>query len=219
MRLIFTIAVFVSALASGLDAQNRSITIQDGNGNVRSAAVDANKNLGVVLPAETTKVLGTIRITGNVGAVFDAATGAAPPANGVAIIGIGSGATGGLMRHGIICDTPFDIAQTAGEQLLAGVSGRKIYICSMNLVTATAQNIAIVSGTGTVCATGTTRVSGSSGGSTAATGWNLAANGGIVLGAGANGGKVAETLNAADNLCLLQSGSGQISGGGMVAIF
>jgi hypothetical protein len=48
------------------------------------------------------------------------------------------------------------------------------------------------------------------GGASAATGWNLAANGGLVLPAA--GKKYATTDTDADNVCLLQSGSGQISG-------
>ena len=106
----------------------------------------------------------------------------------------------------------FGINQTAGAQLITGVSAKRIYICSFNLVTATAQNIAVVAGTGTVCATTTVGVPGLTGGATAATGWNLAANGGLTFG---NGGHVlAQTTVNADNLCLLQSGAGQVSGGG-----
>lgn len=99
------------------------------------------------------------------------------------------------------------INQTAGTQLATGVAAERIYICSINVVSATAQNIAVVSGTGTVCATG---IAGVIGGSTAATGWNLAANGGVVHGNGA--AAVANTKVNADNLCLLQSGAGQVSG-------
>ena len=45
------------------------------------------------------------------------------------------------------------------------------------------RNVAVVEGTGSVCATGTAGVSGF-GGATAATGWNFAGNGGIALGNG-----------------------------------
>ena len=99
------------------------------------------------------------------------------------------------------------ISQTTGTQLLTGTAGLRTYVCSIHLVTATTQNIALVSGTGTVCATS---LGSMAGGTTAATGWNLAANGGLVLGNG--GATVAKSDTDADNVCLLQSSTGQISG-------
>jgi hypothetical protein len=106
--------------------------------------------------------------------------------------------------------TFISISLTANTQLISGTSAKKIYICSIHLIAAASTNVAIVEGTGTVCATGIAGVGGM-GGSTAATGWNFAANGGIVLG---NGGYAigAEGTNA-DNLCLLVSAANQISGG------
>ena len=73
------------------------------------------------------------------------------------------------------------INQTANTQLVAGTASKKIYICSIHVVVAAATNVALVEGTGTVCATGTAGVSGF-GGATAATGWNFVANGGIASG-------------------------------------
>jgi hypothetical protein len=99
------------------------------------------------------------------------------------------------------------ISQTASAQLVTGTSAKKIYICSINLVTAAANNVAMVEGTGTVCATG---IAGMAGGTTAATGWNFAANGGLTQGNGM-GSIMAEATNA-DNLCLLQSAAVQLSG-------
>jgi hypothetical protein len=102
------------------------------------------------------------------------------------------------------------INQTANAQLVAGTASKKIYICSIHVVVAVATNAAVVEGTGSVCATGTAGVSGF-GGATAATGWNFAANGGIALGNG-DAAVGAEGTNA-DNLCLFNSGAGQVSGG------
>jgi hypothetical protein len=102
------------------------------------------------------------------------------------------------------------INQTANAQLAAGTASKKIYICSIHVVVAAATNVALVEGTGSVCATGTAGVGGF-GGATAATGWNFAANGGIVLGNG--GAAVGAEGTAADNLCLFVSGAGQVSGG------
>jgi hypothetical protein len=102
------------------------------------------------------------------------------------------------------------INQTANAQLAAGTASKKIYVCSIHVVVAAATNVALVEGTGTVCATGTSGVGGF-GGATAATGWNFAANGGIVLGSGE--AAVGAEVTAADNLCMFNSGSGQVSGG------
>jgi hypothetical protein len=102
------------------------------------------------------------------------------------------------------------INQTANTQLVAGTASKKIYICSIHVVVAVATSVALVEGTGSVCATGTAGVSGF-GGATAATGWNFAVNGGIVLGNG--DAAVGAEGTSADNLCLFNSGSGQVSGG------
>lgn len=93
--------------------------------------------------------------------------------------------------------------------IISGAASKHTYICSIFLISATAQNVNIVAGTGTNC--GTTVHAGFFGGTTAATGPNLAANTGWTLGNGAAvvaGG----TDTAADNVCLQSSGSGQISG-------
>jgi hypothetical protein len=102
------------------------------------------------------------------------------------------------------------ISQTSNTQLVAGTAAKKIYVCSIHVVAAAATNVAVVEGTGTVCGTSTTGVSGF-GGATAATGWNFVGNGGIALGNGDSSLGAEGTV--ADNLCIFNSGSGQVSGG------
>lgn len=99
------------------------------------------------------------------------------------------------------------ISQTANTQLLAGTSAKKTYICHIIVVAADAENISLVSGTGSVCATSTAAVIGST---TAAAGPNLSANGGFSIGTGV--GSVAVSAVNADNVCLFQSGSGRVAG-------
>jgi hypothetical protein len=100
---------------------------------------------------------------------------------------------------------------TASGQVITGAASKKTYICSIDIVSATAQNIALVEGTGSTCAT---NIFGLAGGTTAATGWNLSANGGLTKGAGS--GTVyspsADTNGTAANVCLLLSSTGQTSG-------
>jgi hypothetical protein len=99
------------------------------------------------------------------------------------------------------------ISLTANTKLLTGVSAKKYYVCEIHLIAAAATNVAIVEGTGSTCGTST---AGIFGGATAATGWNLAANGGLVLGMG--GFSIGNTATNADDLCLFVSAANQISG-------
>jgi hypothetical protein len=142
----------------------------------------------------------------------DGSTGSAAPSKACF-----EGGTDGANLVGLYLDpckrgakTRFTINLTASGQIITGTSSKKTYICDFDLVTATAQNIALVEGTGTTCATGT---AGMAGGTTAGTGWNFAANGGLTKGNGDAAVFSADSANA-DNVCLLLSGTGQTSGSG-----
>lgn len=158
----------------------------------------------------------TGRIVGNAGAAIDAATGAAPPANAIAIGGVTSGATGGLLTGIPVCDSYAVVnLSTATTSLeITGVSGRQVRICSLNLVTDLANNVAIIEGTGATCGTGT---AGMAGGTTTASGYNFALNGGIALGSGL--GTVMRTATAGDSVCVVTSTATQLSGGFSYAIY
>jgi hypothetical protein len=108
--------------------------------------------------------------------------------------------------------TPINLA--ASGQILTGVSAKKFYICSINIVVAAANNVALVEGTGTVCATS---IAGMAGGTSTGAGWNFAANGGLTLGNGQ--GLVLKTATAADNVCLILSSGTQVSGSVTTANF
>lgn len=103
-----------------------------------------------------------------------------------------------------VCTSFKAISQTASTDLVT--STNKLHICAMLIVSATAQSVSLVEGTGTTCATGTAAIMGAT---TAANGMALAANGGFT--------HTAErpfivTATTADHLCLLQSGAGNVSG-------
>lgn len=106
-----------------------------------------------------------------------------------------------------VVKTSVPISQTTNTQLLAGTSAKKTYICSLMLIGADAENVSLVAGTGSVCGTGTAAVIG---GTTAAAGPNLAANGGFAWGNGA--ATIAAGVTNADNVCLFQSASGRVAG-------
>lgn len=100
---------------------------------------------------------------------------------------------------------PINLA--ASGQLITGTANKTTYICSFHIVSATAQNIALVEGTGATCGTST---AGMAGGATAATGWNFAA--GQVLAFGNGMAWQLATASTGRNVCLLLSGTGQTSG-------
>ena len=100
---------------------------------------------------------------------------------------------------------------TASGQVITGTASKKTYVCAIDVVPAAAQNIALVEGTGTTCAT---NIFGLAGGTTAATGWNFQLGGGIARGSG-NGtvySPSGDTNATAANVCLLIAGAGQVSG-------
>jgi hypothetical protein len=151
-----------------------------------------------------------VGIVGNAGAAVDAVAGAAPPANIVRIGGLGSGATGGDMFSIPISDTykAINISTATTTLIVTGVSGRQVRIGAFHMVTAAANNVAWIEGTGATCGTGS---AGMAGGTTAASGYNLAANGGIAEGSGL--GTVLSTVTTGDSVCLVTSAATQLSGG------
>lgn len=102
------------------------------------------------------------------------------------------------------CTDSAAINQTTSTTIITGTSGQRIYVCGIILVSATAQNISLVEGTGTVCATG---IAALIGGTTASVA--LAANGGFV---GISHKPWMATQVNTNNLCVLQSGAGNVSG-------
>lgn len=148
--------------------------------------------------------------------VSSSATGAAPPASGSYIVGLGSGATGGFLVGPAVGDTfkPVSVTSATTTLLVTGVSGRHVRITSINLVSAIANNVALISGTGATCGTGT---AGISGGTTAANGWNLAANSGLAYGNGF--GTIMRTVATGDSVCVITSAAGPLAGSLGYAIY
>lgn len=143
-------------------------------------------------------------------------TGAAPPDRASYSAGLGSGATGGFLTGIPVADSfvNVNVSTATTTLLIAGVAGRHVRISSISLVTATANNVALISGTGATCGTGTT---GMNGGTTAASGWNFAANGGITQGSGL--GTINQTNATGDSVCIVTSAATQLSGRIAYAIY
>lgn len=103
--------------------------------------------------------------------------------------------------------TPINISASGSAKIITGTAAKKTYICHIHVVTNAANNVALVEGTGSNCGTST---AGMAGGTTAATGWNFSANGGISI--GNSDRAVAQTATAADDVCLNPSAATQLSG-------
>lgn len=120
-------------------------------------------------------------------------------------------ATNQLITQGSTTPTPqctsfIAINQTASTAVITGTASQHLYICVIKLISATAQNVSVIEGTTTTtpCDTSATAIDGGTTPSNA-----VAANGGWSISAPTPWLK---TKTAADNLCVMQSGAGNVSG-------
>lgn len=148
-------------------------------------------NSAVTQPVSCSNCSGTVTVSGTVATT--------PPSNAstnIAQIG-GTAVVADPCQANV--KSYFATSGTASVKIITGTAAKKTYICSINVVVGAAQNVAIVEGTGTTCATSTVTYPGLSGGTTAAGGWNFAANGGIAYGNGS--AAVGQATTAADDVC------------------
>jgi hypothetical protein len=104
---------------------------------------------------------------------------------------------------------PVNISTATTTELTSSLAGASThyYICSLNLITAAANNVALVDDDTDNCPSVT---SGLAGGTTADSGWNFAANGGLTFGNGQ--GSVFRTNGTNRVLCLVTSAATRLSG-------
>lgn len=157
-----------------------------------------------------------VGVVGNAGGAVDQAVGSAIPANAV-MAGFSDGTNTQFQyldpcQRGAKTYLPISEATSSLTTIITGTASKHTYFCSIFLISATAQNINLISATGTNCGTtvhgsvlGTNTSS-----AAAANGPNLSANNGFTLGNGA--AAVASDNTAADNICYSSSGTGQVSG-------
>jgi hypothetical protein len=105
------------------------------------------------------------------------------------------------------CPQQAALSQTASTTVIPGSAGKTTYICKVFIVSTTAQSVSLTEGTGTACGTGGAALAGHT---TVANGMALAANGGWVEGSGA--GIVYTAKKLGDDICVLQSGAGNVAG-------
>lgn len=92
----------------------------------------------------------TVRATGNTGASFDAATGAAPPANAIQEgVVMGDVTTGGHLKTPIYCDNKavYDASTNGSTNIVAKVASQNIYVCGFEIFSAGTANVKLISGT------------------------------------------------------------------------
>ena len=167
-------------------------------GGTNAAAISAGGAVKVDGSAVTQPVSGAVTVSGTVAA-----------SNFPATVDTNSGAAGPSTLRvvqsttpAVQCGSSLAINQTASTDVLTTTA--KANICSIVLISATAQNVSVVEGTGSVCATG---IAALVGGTTASLA--LAANQGFSSVAGVPWLKSKTT---ADHICILQSGVGNVSG-------
>lgn len=104
------------------------------------------------------------------------------------------------------CTSVVAINQTASADVYTSTA--KVHVCSLVLFTATAQAISVVEGTGSICATGKAALVG---GTTASStvGLQFFAGQGIAPTAGV---PFMQSKTTGDHICILQSGTGVVSG-------
>lgn len=102
----------------------------------------------------------------------------------------------------------FGTASATTVQVVAPVAGRRVYICSLSLLTATAAVFNVTEGTGAACVTANNAAI--IGSTTAANGMALTANGGLTYGNG--NGTVGDTAFVSNGVCILASSAVQFGG-------
>lgn len=108
---------------------------------------------------------------------------------------------------------PINISTATTTEITPSLAGASTnyYVCAINLVVGAADNVALVDDDTDNCPSVT---SGLAGGTTAASGWNFAANGGLTQG---NGDSTIMKTNGTNRvLCLVTSAAAQVSGTLMV---
>lgn len=194
------------AVASGAVASGAYASGSIGSGAIASGAIASG---AIASGAIASGAVASGAYGSDSGSFGVGSTGAAPPAKGVFNTAIGSGATGGFLVGVTVGDSSkaISISTATTTLMITGVSGRQVRITSFHMVTAAANNVAWIEGTGATCGTGS---AGMAGGTTAASGYNFAANGGIALGTGF--GEVLTTATTGDSVCLVTSAATQLSG-------
>lgn len=196
--------------ASGWAVCPNPLTVKDAAGATQniSATNDASGNCQTnVVVTATTGLAPGVTTSGTTGAAVMGSSTTTPPSNTTAQTNFLSLDLNGGLRLSPACNKVINITQTSTTDVhtFSGFG----YVCSIMLVSATAQSIGIDEGTGTTCETNGTALVGVSSTASATPTLALAANGGYSM---VSGIPFMKMQASADHICVLQSGSGNVSG-------
>lgn len=107
----------------------------------------------------------------------------------------------------IQCDNFKPISSASSVQIVTAGATQFVYICSFSFGSIGGSTFSFVEGTGTTCASNTLAMAG---GTTAAAGYGLTANGTINSGSGT--GPIMKAAVVGDNVCLIVAGTGPLAG-------
>lgn len=125
--------------------------------------------------------------------------GCAAPAMAMPVVVI-TDPTGTTVSIGTTASAPINVSTAVTTQLIAAPAAAAVYITHFDFIAAAADNVTLEYGTGALCATGTTLVTGA---------YNLGANGGMSVGAGMG---VIIPIPKSNAVCLVTSAATQLSG-------
>lgn len=209
--------VVSGAVTATLSAETTKVigTVNQGTSPwVISGSLTANQSVNVAQVNGVTTLAGTGAVgTGSqrVAVGTDTATiaGSAPGTAGTASANVITTQTPAVdpCQTIVATYTPISITSATTTRIVAPTSAKKTYVCYMYIISAIANNIAIVEGTGGTCGASTAGVVG---GTTAANGSNFAANSGAAFNAG--GGAAFATAGTNVDLCLITSAAGPVAG-------
>lgn len=208
-----TVTISGTVVTSWLTA-SPNVTVSNGSGASAVNIQDGGNSItvdGTVSLASGTTVISTfntpniaVNLTQVAGATVVTDAGTSTAAIRVAVATNDPCGSGSYYTHSFVV-----ISTATSSTLVTNSNGSlRPYICAVNVgPLGTATNVAIVYGTGTVCATS---IDGAFGGTSAANGWNVAANGGIAYGNGTGTLSYADAVG--ENICIIISAGNQING-------
>jgi hypothetical protein len=185
-----------------------------------TAVVERNPDVGTITDTQYSGS-GSTTVVGALKGVYAAATSSVPAgSNTIGNVGI-SGAVPGASNSVSFGSDPCTFLQKTNQSITfsgAGtivfvlpIAGKRVFICSIVLMSSAATTLSIAEGQGTTCAAPNQAGMIGVGTNVAASGGlSFPANGGLTLGNGT--GSVTQTANINTNVCLYNTGSATIAG-------
>ncbi len=188
------VSSFITGPTSG------TITIGGSPANVICSGCSAATSVGVTINQSPANVLTTPTVSPQNVTVGNATTLGQSVMAGSSPVALASNqSVGDPCTFQAKATSAFGVTNATTTVIVGNVSGKKLFVCSLVLISGQAASVSLTEGTAT-CGAGNSALIGST---TAANGMVLAANGGLTLGGGI--GTVAQTQVTTSAICLLTS--------------